>query len=1070
MTCPACGFESPPSFLFCGRCGTGLAGGEPGVPAQAREADAERRQLTVVFCDLVGSGELAERLDPEELREIVHEYQAACAAAIAPFGGHIAQYLGDGLLIYFGYPLASEDSPQRAVHGGLAILEGLGRLNERLAGQRGLRLAVRVGIHTGPVVTGAVGVAGRSEQLAIGSAPNVAARLQAVAEPDTVVLSGTTYRLVEGFFDCAPLGTHPLKGLSQPVEVYRALRDTGARSRFEVAASRGLVPLVDRQAELAALLGGFERARGGSGHSLTVVGEAGIGKSRLVEMFRERLAGQPHTWLVCRCSPYARGSALQPVVDLLERLAGFERDEPPAARRAKLARTLDAIAPGLPDARPLLGALLSLPPGAEASELDLAPERQRQRTLETLVALVLGLAGGAPLVLAVEDAHWADPSTLELLGLIAGRARAATLLLLETHRPGFTLPWAQGEGAVEVPLGPLGDEHVEQMIEHMSAGRKLSPALLRQMVTKTDGVPMFVEELTRMVLESGQDREGPASLAIPATLHDSLVARLDRLGPAKEVAEVAAVLGREFSYEMLRAVATQDDASLAAALRDLVEADLLQQRGALPFATFLFKHALIQDAAYGLMLANARQQHHRRVAEVLETRFSEVVESRPELLAHHFTEAELASVAIRYWLRAGQRANARSANLEAIDHSTRGLDLLDRLPPSPERDALELGLRTTLGSASVARKGYSAKEVEQAFGRALELCERLGDSAQRFRALMGLWTYYVVRADYATALALAERLAAQAEAQPAPAPRVHALYCLGFTRYYIGDFAGSLEALERGAAVRCNDRDPALTMPTGDDVRIHVLAQLGLTAWHLGFPDRAVAWGDEGITLARRLGHPYGVSFALALAAMGRVYRQEAEPARALGAEGWSIARDKGYSFLTAVTTFALGWAAAEATDAPEGYAQMQGSLGALRSAGAMVGHTMFTTILADVAFRRGRPDVGQAALADAEAALAAGERYFEAEIHRVRAQAAMEAGNAGDTTMSSFRQALEVAGRQGNRGHALRAATGLTALLAASGRGAEARALLAPAYAGFTEGLAAPDLLAAAALLQRLG
>ncbi|MSU23310.1 MAG: adenylate/guanylate cyclase domain-containing protein [Opitutus sp.] len=906
MPCPTCSFENPPGFRFCGRCGANLAAGAsavpvapmpppaPPAPVAARNPDAERRQLTLLFCDLVGSTTMGELLDPEELREIVQDYQAACAAAVAPFGGHIAQYLGDGILIYFGYPVASEDSPRRAVHAGLAILEGVARLNERVAARRPVRLAVRVGIHTGSVVTGAVGGAGRTEPLAIGSAPNVAARLQSLAEPDTVVLSGTTHRLVEGFFEFVPLGRHQLKGLAQSVEVYRAIRDTGTVSRFEVTASRGLVPLVGRESELEILLGGFERARGGAGHPIAVLGEPGIGKSRLMEMFRERLADRPHAWRVCRCSPYASRSALQPVVDMLEQRCEIDRGTPVALRREKLAHAVVALGQVKPDTLPLLEALLSLPPASDAPPLNLSPERQRQRTLETLVELVLSLAARETLVLTVEDLHWADPSTVELLAMIAERARTATLLLLVLHRPGLVLPWARSDGAVELVLGRLRDEHVAAIIGHVTAGRNLPPELLRQLVAKTDGVPLFVEELTKMVLESGQDLTHAAALTIPTTLHDSLVARLDRLGSlAKEVAQVGAVLGREFGYEMLRAVALHDDASLALALATLVESDLLQQQGVVPDAVFVFKHALIQDAAYGLMVASVRQQHHRRVAEVLEARFPAVVANQPELLARHFTEASVVDSAVLYWLKAGQRANERSANLESIDHVTRGINLLGRLPVGPERDARELALQITLGTASLTRKGYWAQEVVLAFDKALVLSAQLGDTARHFRALMGLCSYHMVRGDYVNGLALAERLLTEAERQGVPAALAQALYCLGFARYYCSDFAGSLKVLERGIALQCEDGDPDLKLTSGDDVRIHALAQAALTAWHLGHVDRAARWSDRSIAMARRLGQPNGISFALAIGAVLRMYRREAGLVASCRSKAWPSPRKR---------------------------------------------------------------------------------------------------------------------------------------------------------------------------------
>lgn len=1077
MLCPACSFENPPGFRFCGRCGANLSAGvpaavagpvlpaahpAPAVPVAPRNPDAERRQLTLLFCDLVGSTTMGEQLDPEELREIVQEYQAACAAAVAPFGGHIAQYLGDGILIYFGYPVASEDSPRRAVHGGLAILDGVAQLNERVATRRPVHLAVRVGIHTGSVVTGAMGGGGRTEQLAIGSAPNVAARLQSLAEPDTVVISGTTYRLVEGFFECVPLGTHQLKGLAQSVELLRVIRDTGAVSRFEVTASRGLVPLVGRERELDVLLDGFERASRSAGNPIAVVGEPGIGKSRLMEMFRERIADRPHAWRVCRCSPYASRSALQPVVEMLEHRCGIDRDTPMPMRRVKLADAVMSLGPPKPDTLPLLGALLSLPAPSGEPPLNLSPERQRQRTLETLVDLVLALASRETLVLAVEDLHWADPSTVELLALIAERARGATLLILVLYRPGLTLPWARNVGLVELVLGRLRDEHVAAIIGHVTAGRNIPPELMRQLVAKTDGVPLFVEELTKMVLESGQDLQHAAALTIPTTLHDSLVARLDRLGSAKEIAQVGAVLGREFSYEMLRAVALHDDAALGLALGQLVEADLIQQQGAGSEAMYIFKHALVQDAAYGLMVANVRQQHHRRVGEVLEARFPAIVANQPELIARHFTEAAVIDSAVRYWLKAGQHANERSANLESIDHVTRGINLLARLPAGPERDALELALQITLGTASLTRKGYWAKEVVLAFDRALVLSEQLGDAARHFRALMGLCSYHMVRGDYVNGLALAERLLAAAEVAGRAPWLVQALYCLGFARYYRADFFGSLQAMERAVVIECTDGEADLKLTSGDDVRIHALAQAGLTAWHLGRVDQAVEFGDRSIAMARRLGQPNGISFALAIAAVVRMYRRDAGQARVLAAEGLAIAQDKGHTFVAAVTTFILGWSAADTGDSPVGYAQMRGSVDALRSAGALIARTMFLCSLADVASRHGRTDLTATALAEAEAQLAKGEFHFEPEIYRLRAQVS------GDD--ASFRRGIEVGVASGNLSHALRAATAFAQKLATNGRVDEARAVLAPVFAKFTEGFAALDLVAAASLLKQLG
>ncbi len=1075
MTCPACAFDNPPGFRFCGRCGGSLTDA-PAAPPAPRETDAERRQLTVLFCDLVSSTELSARLDPEDLRDVVRDYQAESAEAIRPFGGHIAQYLGDGLLIYFGYPVAHEDDARRAVHAGLAILLGMQRLNERLERQRGFRLAVRIGIHTGPVVAGAMGAGQRAEHLAVGQTPNIAARLQAMAAPDTVVLGDTTYRLVQGFFECEPLGELALRGLSQTMEAYRALHDTGVKSRFEVAAMKGLLPVVGREQEQEALRASFARARDGRGQAVSIVGEGGIGKSRLVQMFQAEVAGAPHVWLLARCSPYLQQSALHPVIDLLEGLLGFRRDEPPEARDRKLVEALAPYASHLPDGLPLVGALLSIPLGASVASLRLAPERQKERTLEVLLGILLRMSEDKPVVLVIEDAHWADPSTLQFLGLVMGRITAARVLVLVTFRPEFTPTWALAPHATELKLDRLHDAQIHAMIEHITRGKRLPPEVLHQLVAKTDGVPIFVEELTRMMLESDwlaeEDDEyrlvGPLpSISIPTTLQDSLLARLDRLGTAKDVAQLASVLGREFTYEMLVAVSPADDERLRRDLDRLVAAELLYQRSQPPSAAYTFRHALIQDAAYGLLLTSTRQQHHRRVAETLAERFHDIVETRPELLAHHFSEAGLTDQAVGYWLRAARRALAQSANVEAASHARRGLELLRRAPASPERDALELALESAQGSAAVALKGYGAAEVEQAFGRAVELCERLGNTADRFRATVGLWTYYVVRAEYGRALELAESLLRMAEAGPAPTARVHAWYCVGFTRYYLGEIAATCHAFEQAIAIECDDADPALILPTGDDVRIHVLNFLAMALWHLGRPDQAVRRLDEAIALSRRQAHPYGVAFALAAGGSLAVHLRDVALARATTDEALAISADKGYSFHLLNAGFSRGWSLAHESD--DGLALMGRNTEAMRRAGARMGQTFYLVNLAEACLRRNRRDDAARRLEEAAAASAAtGEVFVESELHRLSAEHAVGTGDR-QRAEAGFRRALEVARRQDNRGFELRAAVGLARLWRDAGRRAEARELVGPIAARWTEGRDTVDVKEAHALLDDL-
>ena len=583
-------------------------------PVARATPEAERRQLTVLFCDLVDSTVLASQLDPEDLREVVRAYQDTCAKVIARFEGHIAQYLGDGLLVYFGYPLAHEDDAQRAVRAGLGIVEALGQLNTRLAQERGVQLAVRLGIHTGLVVVGEVGGGTRQEQLALGETPNLAARLQGIAAPNTLVISAATFQLLGGFFACQPLGTPLLKGLAQPLAVYRVLYESMARSRLEAAGSTGLTPLVGREQEIGLLRERWAQVKDGVGQVVLLSGEAGIGKSRLVQVLKEQVATEPQAWLTpCQCSPYYQNTALYPLIDLLERVAlRFEREESPQQKLSKLEGFLVQYGLPLAEAVPLFAALLSLPLPADYAPLTLSPEQQKQQTLHALLTILLRIAAQQPVLFVMEDLHWVDPSTLELLSLLVDQGPTARILALFTFRPDFSPPWTGRSHLTQVTLHRLPRRQAAEMIRQVAHGKALPPEVVEQIVAKTDGVPLFVEELTKMVLESGllQEREeryeltGPLPpLAIPATLHDSLMARLDRLATVKGLAQLGATLGREFSYELLQAVSPWDEETLQRGLHQLVEAEFLYQRGLPPQATYLFKHALIQDAAYQSLAA-----------------------------------------------------------------------------------------------------------------------------------------------------------------------------------------------------------------------------------------------------------------------------------------------------------------------------------------------------------------------------------------------------------------------------------------------------------------------------------
>ena len=1064
---------------------TPLPAAAPAMP------EAERRQLTVLFCDLVDSTGLASQLDPEELRQVVQAYQATCAKVIARFEGHIAQYLGDGLLVYFGYPLAHEDDAQRAVRAGLGIIEAMGQLHPSLGPEREVPLAVRLGIHTGLVVVGEVGEGARQEQLALGETPNVAARLQGIAAPNTLVISTATFQLLGGFFACQPFGTPLLKGLAQPLAVYRVLYESMARSRLEAAGSTGWTPLVGREQEIGVLRERWTQVKDGLGQVVLLSGEAGIGKSRLVQVLTEQVASEPQAWLTpCHCSPYYQNTALYPWIDLLERVAlRFDREESPQQKVSKLEGFLVQYGLPLAEAVPLFAALLSLPLPADYAPVTVSPEQHKQQTFHALVTILLRIAAQQPVLFVMEDLHWVDPTTLELLSLLVDQGPTARILTLFTFRPDFHPPWTGRAHLTQLTVNRLPQRQTVEVIRQVAHGKGLPPEVVEQIVAKTDGVPLFVEELTKMVLESGllQERDeryaltGPLhSLAIPATLHDSLMARLDRLAAVKALAQLGATLGREFSYALLRAVSPWDEGTVQRGLRQLVEAEFLYQRGLPPQATYRFKHALIQDTAYQSLLKSTRQQYHQRIAQVVETRFPELCATQPEVLAHHYTEASLPVQAISYWQRAGQHAVERSANLEAVAHLTTGLEVLATLPDTPERAQQELVVQTTLGPALLATKGQAAPEVLHAYTRARELCQQVGETPQLFQVLRGLWYFYLHRVELQTARELGEQLLTLAQQVGAPALRLEAHYALGNTLNYLGEFGAAQAHLAQGIALYDPQQHHAHAVRYGQDPGVVCRAYAGVTLWWLGYPDQAVQRSHEALTLAQELSHPWSRAYALIFAALLRHLRREwhltqvrAEAAIALGAE-------QGSAVFVALGTILRGWALAQRYAEPgtgqaqreEGIAQMHQGLAAWRATGAEVFQPYGLALLAEASAKLGRREEGLTLLAEALALTNdRGERRWEAELYRLKGVVLQARSAAHDAEAETcLRHALDIARRQQAKSWELRAATSLSRLWQQQSKRDEARALLGPIYGWFTEGFDTADLQEAKALLEELG
>jgi predicted ATPase len=941
-------------------------------------------------------------------------------------------------------------------------------------------LAVRLGIHTGLVVVGEMGGSERQEQLALGETPNVAARLQGLAAPDTVVISAATFRLVRGYFTYDELGMHALKGVAAPVQVYRILGESAARSRLDVGSVTGLTPLVGRDAEMTLLLERWAQSRDGMGQVVLLSGEAGIGKSRLVEMLRERAYSEGATRIMFRCSPYHHNSALYPVIDRWQRFLHWHRDDTPETRLDKLEQALHTSRLPLAEVVPLFAALLSVPLLERYAPLRLSPQEQRHKTQEALVAWLLEEAERQPVLAVWEDLHWADPSTLDVLGLVLEQVPTARMLTLLTYRPEFRPPWGTRSYQTQITLGRLGGPQVEMMLTSLTGGKGLPADMIEQVLAKTDGVPLFVEELVKTILESGMVREeadhyvltGPLPpLAFPSTLHDSLMARLDRLSTAKELAQLGAVLGREFSYELLRAVALMDETTLQQGMAQLVEAELVFQRGLPPRSWYIFKHALIQDTAYQALLKSTRQQYHQRIAQVLAERFPDIAETQPELLAQHYTEAGRAQQAVDYWQRAGQRANTRSAYDEAISHCTKGLEILEALPETTQRAHDELLLCLALGTPLVATKGYGATEVEHVFSRARELCAQGGSAAHRFQVLAGLFVFYELRGALQIAHELTQELFTIAQHQHETVFLPRACACGGQTFFYLGDLTSARPIFEQGIVVYDPRRHSPQVLGTWQDSGVTCLSFVSMVLWLQGYPDQAKERSHNALTLSEELSHLFTKAFTSCHAASLHQFLQERQQAQEQAATAIALETEHGYTQFSTRGAILQGWTLAIQGHAAEGMAQLREGLDASRAKGTELLRPYYLALLAEVYQTQRQVEEGLTVLAEALALVDKNdERWWEAELHRLKGEL-LQRQAVPDALQAEvcFQRALAVARHQQAKSLELRAAMSLSRLWQRLGKRAEAYQLLAEIYGWFTEGFDTADLQEARALLAEL-
>ncbi len=1035
--------------------------------------DAERRQLTVLFCDLVDSTPLFGAVDPEDLREVMRAYFRACDKVIGRFDGYTAQYLGDGLLVFFGYPQAHEDDAARAVRAGLGIIEAIRGLNVTLQQQYGVTLSVRLGCHTGMVVVGEVVGENRHEQMALGDPPTIAARLQTVAAPNTLIIGELTHQLLHGFFHTVPLGAPPLKGVAEPLQVHRVLAEDTTRTRLEAIGTAGTGPLVGRTEELQTLQGLWRDAVDGHGRAVLVRGEAGIGKTRLVYALTEG-AGTDLGWLVpCQASPYHRDTALYPFADLLDRLVlrpGGTASTAESLRNLEGFLVQNGLA--LEQAMPAMCAMAALPTGVAT---DRSPEQLRQGAIDALTAILVNRAAHQPVLLVVEDLHWADASTLELLTQLIGKLFGTRMLMLLTGRPEFDSPWP-GDAVHLLTPTRLAPTEAAELTLHIAGRKPLPDEVLEQVVAKTDGVPLFIEEITKTVLDSGLLTErtdryelaGPLPpLAIPNTLHDSLMARLDRLSTVKGLAQLGAVLGRDFSYAVLRAVAPWADTRLRDGLSQLVDAEFLTQQGNPPQSSYRFKHALIQDAAYQSLLKSTRQQHHQRIAQCIEQAFPETACAQPELVAHHYTEAGLTAQAIPYWQAAGGRALQRYAHVEAANHANRGLELLRTLAPSTQRCRQELALQLMLGHAIGFIHGPHSPE--HIYARARELARQVGSTPELFPALAGIAYAQIVRGNLHEARALSEEFLELARPLRDPALLAVGHWILAYTAWWQGDFTDVRTHSRAGLGYYRPDRLATFITDYGQDPGTVCGYLDALSDWVLGYPDQAEAAMLRTLAQADEQGHPYALGITLLFAAQLSQLRREPALARERAEGAIAISEANGLHAVELWCLLPRGWARVQQGDISAGIADIRESIARREAAGIGAVWPWFLALLAQAYGAAGQIEEGLLALDEAQRwEQSNDERLYAAEVQRIRGELLL--GSDSAAAQRCFEQALDVSRDARARSWELRAATSLARMFCRDGRGEKARAVLLPVYEQFTEGFGTADLRDARTLIDALG
>jgi len=1031
--------------------------GEASSPPVAPEAhEPERRQLTVLFCDLVGSTQLSGQLDPEDLRTVIRRYQDAVARASARFGGYVAKYLGDGVLVYFGWPRAQEDQAERAVWAGLEAI----RRAAQIEGFGGSRLEARVGIASGQVVVGdLVGDAGRDTDAVVGPTPNLAARLQGLAAPGQVAIDGETCGLVGKVFELEMHGNHAIKGFSSPVPVWQVIGEGEAESRFEAMHAGRLAPFVGRRHELGLMKERWLQATDGKGQIVLLTAEPGMGKSRMVSALCDSIGEAPYTRLRYQCSPYHTGSALYPVIQQLKHAAGFVTGDDQDTCLDKLETLLHGTGSSVADSAPLLADLMSLQGEARYGPLKHSPGQKRKRTIAALIEQFLSLSRQSTVLLVLEDAQWIDPTTEALMGEVMLRTADSSALVLVTYRPEYNPPWAVLSNMVRLSLSGLPDQQCADMVRAIS-GDIFPQQAVSEIVARAEGVPLYVEELTESLLKSGD-----SAAEIPKSLQASLLERLDRLGEAGQVAQLAAALGRSFHYRFLKEAGRFEDAALLRSIAEIREAGLLLQRGEPPESVYTFRHALIHDAAYATLLKGKRQRFHGRAAEVLLRDFPEEAEASPEVVARHLSFAGLPERSADYWLRAGQRAGERSAHFEAIANLEKGLQELEHLPKSKARDESEFEIRVALGASLLPVKGWSAAEVERNYIRAREIGDRTNDVQKTLAVSRGLANVYFLRGAITDARVLADRELAVAMEHDDRSLLLGGFRSVGMCSLFAGEFAAARESLARANDLYDRQLHHAQAFMHGTDPGVIGLSASAWASWFLGDLRQSVRESDSALTLAEALQHPFSLCYARCV--VGSVQQASRDPASVhdTASAALAVAQEQLYPYWIGWATVLQGWATAALGEPEEGIDLLREGLEVYEGTGARLIKPYILTLHAEMCAWAGQPQAGLTLLEEAQAP---GNRndvgFYDAEILRVRGELLCQS-QSGDG-QDSFRRAGDIARGQGARSLELRAALSAARALIADGREASARDLIATACAPFAVDLSGRDLDEARSLL----